>query len=340
MAGTSNFIQWNPSQTNQETDAEYTADSLRSAGAIGGVFPSATGNKLYYQVSTMVAALAGMLAAKGYSTSDSSLSTLEGVLANLLTNADMKSPMTTVAYSSSPSFNCASYNGFSMTLTGNTAPTFSGVSAGQTIALVFVQDSAGSHTVTYPSAVVGGAQPDPSANSVSVQMFEADTGLTLRAIGPMVSSNGMGGLPISAVNPASGAFTSLTANTPATTDNSTNVATTAFVNALLNSRATTMNVVTGSRAFSTVYQNTSGYGMLVAASANTTGGVGQGFNLNGKVGSSSTYLQLIASNSVTNSAGAAGVTFKVPPGYYYWVEWTNDGGSPSPAISSWVEWIN
>ena len=89
MANT-NMQQWNPTAANQETDAQYTADSSRSGGAsTGSIFPSATANKLFYQLSTYVTALMQALVAKGYTTSDASLSTLAGVLACIMTNADM-----------------------------------------------------------------------------------------------------------------------------------------------------------------------------------------------------------------------------------------------------------
>ena len=89
MAGTTNAQQWNPTQANQEDDAAYTADAQRSGGAVSGEFPSATANKLYYQVSTYVAALAQALANKNYSNSDADLAALTTVMANLMTNADL-----------------------------------------------------------------------------------------------------------------------------------------------------------------------------------------------------------------------------------------------------------
>ena len=89
MAGTTNFIQWDPTATNQETDAAYVADAQRSGGAVTGQFPSATANKLFYQLSTFTTAFAQMMANKGYSTSDANLAALVAVLSNVLTNADL-----------------------------------------------------------------------------------------------------------------------------------------------------------------------------------------------------------------------------------------------------------
>ncbi len=89
MPATTNFLQWNPTLTNQETDAAYAADAQRMGGATSGEFPSPTANKAFYQWSTFVAAFCQMMAAKGYSTSDASISTLAAQLANVLTNADL-----------------------------------------------------------------------------------------------------------------------------------------------------------------------------------------------------------------------------------------------------------
>jgi hypothetical protein len=89
MAGTTNFEQWNPTSANQENDAAYLADTQRTGGAVSGEFPSPTANKLFYQVTTFITALANMLAAKGYSTSDANLAVLQATLANMVTNADL-----------------------------------------------------------------------------------------------------------------------------------------------------------------------------------------------------------------------------------------------------------
>jgi hypothetical protein len=90
MAGTNNFLQWNPSSTNQENDAAYSADSLRANGApSGAIFPSPTANKLFYQCTSMVAALAQMMANKNYNMSDANEANLIAALANLVAKADV-----------------------------------------------------------------------------------------------------------------------------------------------------------------------------------------------------------------------------------------------------------
>ena len=89
MPGTTNALQWNPTQANQESDTAYAADSERTGGAVSGQFPSATANKLFYQLSTYITALATMLANKGYSNNDSNLANLVAAMSNLVTNADL-----------------------------------------------------------------------------------------------------------------------------------------------------------------------------------------------------------------------------------------------------------
>jgi len=90
MPGTNNFLQWNPTAANQENDTAYAADSARSGGAgTGSIFQSQTANKLFFQLSTTVVALAGMMAAKNYNMSDANITNLQTALTNILTNADV-----------------------------------------------------------------------------------------------------------------------------------------------------------------------------------------------------------------------------------------------------------
>jgi len=112
--------------------------------------------------------------------------------------------------------------------------------------------------------------------------------------------------------------------------------------------ATTMSIVTGARSFNTVYHNTSGYRLTVSASASISSGVANGVDCYGNVASTSAALpasgagaQTVAANSVTNSTGQTGVTFVVPPGYYYNFTWDDiPGSSPVPTLTYWTEWVN
>lgn len=191
MAST-DFIQFNPAAINQESDAQYLADSQRAGGyGVNNIVPSPLLNKFSYQTSTFCAAFCQMLAAKGYSTSDADVNVLAAVLANVITDADLEPNVMVVGYSPTPAFNAADANGFQMTLAGNiTASSIAGVSPGQLIAFYFAQDATGGRTVSWPSGFVGALQPDPAANSVSVQIFRADLSSIPRAATDMVSNNG------------------------------------------------------------------------------------------------------------------------------------------------------
>ena len=90
MSGTTNFQQFNPNQINQETDDQFTGDSLRTTGApFNGLLSSILFNKLMYQLTTGMVGLMQSLANKGYSTSDANLGNLISVLGNIMTLADM-----------------------------------------------------------------------------------------------------------------------------------------------------------------------------------------------------------------------------------------------------------
>ena len=189
---TTDFIQFNPAAINQESDAQYLADSQRAGGyGVNNTVPSPLLNKFSYQTSTFCAAFCQMMAAKGYSTSDADVNVLAAVLANVITDADLEPNVMVVGYSPTPAFNAADANGFQMTLAGNiTASSIAGVSPGQLIAFYFAQDATGGRTVSWPSGFVGALQPDPAANAVSVQIFRADLSSVPRAVTAMVSNNG------------------------------------------------------------------------------------------------------------------------------------------------------
>lgn len=83
---TNKFPIWNPTQANQETDAEYATDSQRVGGApTNAIFPSATGNKVFNQASTMVNAIAQIIAnVTGQTIDDASSSLLTQQLLMML----------------------------------------------------------------------------------------------------------------------------------------------------------------------------------------------------------------------------------------------------------------
>jgi|GEM_PF-4716454 len=300
MAGTTNFIQFNPTAANQETDSAYSGDSQRQNGAINGqLFNDILANKAFYQWSTFITALANALVNKNYSPNDTDINTLESVLANIVTFNDLKSNLSLVAFSPTPIFNATSTNGFDFTLAGNvTSSTLTGQAIGQILTFVITQ---GATPYTFvPPAILNGWDPVSTLpNSITVQRF-------------IVKEDGTIWNVASSVSP------------------------------------TTLMFTRSGKSFNTAYQNTSGYRMTVAANCFLTGGVGQGINCYGNVASSSGSLPFsgpnsstAATNSVTNSAGYTGVTFVVPPGYWYNFTWDDvPGNSSVPTLSYWTEWIN
>ena len=210
MAGVNNFLQWNPGQSNQESDASYAADTQRVNGATAGAaFPSMTANKLFYQTSTGVAALMQMMATKGFNVVDTNLPVLASVLSAIQTSADIRGQLVTLPWA--PVLNCdaSKFNTFEVTLQGNTAINVTGQTPGQICSFHLVQDSTGSRTVTWPSNFFGvsGLQPDPASNHATIFVWEIGSDLTGRLTTPAMSINGIVSAPIGVNNPRTGNFT-------------------------------------------------------------------------------------------------------------------------------------
>jgi hypothetical protein len=192
---TTNFLQVNNASINQETDAQYTVDPIRTGGApVTGELPSPLFNKLAYQLSTFVAAFGEMLANKGFSNSDADINVLSAVLANIQTSADVPDPLILVPYSPTPTLAAANVGGFFMTLTGNSAiQAVAGLTNGQLVAMYYLQDSVGGRAVTFPSIMFSATAPDTAPGALSIQLFRFDGfgGGFLRPAGPLVSNNGL-----------------------------------------------------------------------------------------------------------------------------------------------------
>jgi hypothetical protein len=93
-----NFLQFNPGENNQETDTQYNADALRVGGVtVGAALPHGLLNKLWYQVSTMVTALAQICVNQGISAEDSNFDTLVTNLTNALSNRIISQNVTPVS---------------------------------------------------------------------------------------------------------------------------------------------------------------------------------------------------------------------------------------------------
>lgn len=78
--GTNNFLIFDENKQNMVTDTSYAAVDYRLNGAREGIAPSNVHNKLYYQTSIMCAALAQVLANRGYNVSDLDFTTLMSVV--------------------------------------------------------------------------------------------------------------------------------------------------------------------------------------------------------------------------------------------------------------------
>lgn len=86
-----NFKQWNPSATNQQSDGAY-ATSATAGAATNSIFASQVANKLFFQVSTFVAAFAQALSAQGLNVSDTDLNALASLLSGIVISGIGYSP--------------------------------------------------------------------------------------------------------------------------------------------------------------------------------------------------------------------------------------------------------
>ena len=322
MAGTTNAQQWNPAAINQESDAAYTADSNREGGfGTDAIVPSPTLNKFMYNVSTYVAALGQMLANKGFTNSDASLSVLTAVMSNILTSADVLPNLVGVGFSPTPAFNAGVANGFEIPLNGNiTASTIAGLSAGQLLTFVFTQDAIGGRTVAWPASFVGTIQPDPAANAVSVMMYRVDLAGIPRAVTPMFSNNGAF---FGAVSIQSLIFSGTS------------------VGAVLigNGAAFAPRVLTqtnpAGRLFGVAYQNTSGAEMKLSVVGYSSAAPGTNSFIQLVVGPTSGSMSQVDANGIANGPGYGGVQATIPAGSWYQVNVLS-----GPMVeNSWVEFI-
>ena len=316
------FLQWNPNETNQETDAQYLADSQRTSGAVNDTpLPAPLGNKAFYQLSTFCAAFDQMMANKpgAYTLDDSNVNALASVLSNILTESDTEPNIVSIPYSPTPAFNAAESNGFQMTLTGNiTSSTIGGVLPGQLVAFYFAQDSVGGRTVSWPTSFVGAIQPDTAPNAVSVMLFRSDLAGTLRAVSPMISNNGLFGV------------------TPPANDNSTLLATTEFVHGV--AFQCTRTDKTGTYSSGVTYTNSSGAAVFeeVTMIGPQNDNTGRNYEISCIVNGVPGLI-----SAITNSSyGHASIGFWVPSGATFSATAAQTNGGivyPPASISQWTE---
>lgn len=192
MAGSTNFQQFNPTQSNQETDSAYTSDALRSGGVqLNNTLPSTLLNKLWYQMSTFVTAFANMLVAKGYSPMDTSESALAAVLANVLTNADTQPDGISVTFSPTAVFNRNLAKAFQMVVTGNCTPSVTNIQPFQEISFILITDGTAGHTFQWPANCVnfGDMVGTPmAANTTYIQKGIARSDNFIYATSPLMQN--------------------------------------------------------------------------------------------------------------------------------------------------------
>ena len=184
---TTNYLLFNPSELNTESDANYIVDPTRLGGAqSGGILPSTLFNKVIFQQSEFTTAFATMMVNKGFTVNDAPFSSLVAVLANVITSADLSASMISVAYASSMTFNVAGAAGFEVVLTGNVASSSLSNTKTGPLLFVLVQDGTGGRTFSWPSSTTPGGPICPFPNGTSVQaFFQIPTGAII-ATSPML----------------------------------------------------------------------------------------------------------------------------------------------------------
>ncbi len=184
MAGLTNFLQHNPGAVNQDSDAAYAADETRSGGiGFGNPVPSAFMNKVWYQTSTMCAAIAQLFANRGFTVSDANLANLVSAL-----SAMQIASVVSVPYSATPIFDASQGTTFEIILSGGvTSSSLINTTPGQHLTFIVEQDGAGNHTFTPPANLPMGGLP-PDASSKSVQSFVVAAGGDIYPASPLMVS--------------------------------------------------------------------------------------------------------------------------------------------------------
>lgn len=339
---TTNLQQWNPTAVNQENDAAYAADSQRSGGATNpSIFQAELANKLFYQTTTFLTALFTAFANKGFTTSDSNLSTLTATCANFLTTADKIS----VATAQGGPLISAEQLGGAYGSTVNTAAIVAGTQGADPNYLF-----AGLNSSNNP---VFWVQATGLVTALGLQSLGAIIGVSASISGAFSAATAAISSALTAASATISGF--LQVNGGAQVNNNLNVGSfqiggtapsgqvltgngSSYVPAVLAIQATPSDV-TGSRAFGVTYQNTTSRVMFVSGYGRTSGSsIGSMQGLIGPSGPSTAVWGNTTAATVNN--GASGFYFAVPPGWYYQVNannLTNGQGSAVTSVTSWVE---
>lgn len=81
---TTNFLQFDPSKQLIADDTSYHDSSYRMEGVSPGIAPPDIHNKLYYQMSTMIAAFARAMVMQGFTANDTDIDELSGNINQML----------------------------------------------------------------------------------------------------------------------------------------------------------------------------------------------------------------------------------------------------------------
>lgn len=363
---TTNFLQINNAAINQESDAQYSVDPIRTGGAaVTGELPSPLFNKFAYQSSTFYTAFAQMMANKGFSTSDADINVLSAVLANVQTSADVKPLQAAVAYSPTPVFDCSLASSFRFSLNGNVASStlINVPPAGGIITFFIVSASPGNLSFAWPANVLDAfiVQTESLSNLFAQQfisdgtnLFPVDTFLNVlnntfnaQVIAQDNENTALANLGNTAViNAATAQATANTAVSNAATAQGTantalsNAATAqGSANTALSEIAAlqvvyTRNDVTGSRNFNQTYTNPYGMPMAVTGYGTTTGS---------RVASVQCFVNGVGDFANTDGAtvdgGACGFSFEVPTGATYEVVINSLSGGQTgvTGMGKWIE---
>ncbi|HJX51910.1 MAG TPA: hypothetical protein VJ801_04010 [Polyangia bacterium] len=173
MPASTNFLDFNPSLTNAETDGNYSINPMRTGGyPLDALWPSVFANKVTHQANRFVAAFCQMLVNKGYSPRDDNFSNLVAILTNVLTTADAGALITVVPYSSAVTFDVREAAKFDLTLTGNvSSSTLVNPVSGQWLVFLISQDSVGNRTFVWPTTLTNPGPIGPQPYTTSVQAF-------------------------------------------------------------------------------------------------------------------------------------------------------------------------
>lgn len=156
-----NFLQWNPNKLNQDNDAQYVLETQRTNGAVSGLFPSVIANKLFYQCSTMAAAMGEMMKNKGFTMSDAVFADLITSLSHILTDAQFGSSAGTVCQGNDPRLDRELPTATKVWFWMNVAPTGWTIDATAAAdAVLAVKAGSGTYAVAGGSSAGTWTQPD------------------------------------------------------------------------------------------------------------------------------------------------------------------------------------